>query len=96
MYLKLPTVTDRHYYCYNYYRNAIGAGGFPGGTGGKEPACPCRRHKRYGFDPCVRKIPWKRKGQPTPVFSRGKSQGQRSLAGYHPQGRRESDMIEST
>ena len=24
--------------------------GFPGGTGGKEPACQCRRHKRRGFD----------------------------------------------
>ena len=31
--------------------------GFPGGTGGKEPACPCRRH---GFNPWIRKIPWRR------------------------------------
>ena len=23
--------------------------GFPGGTGGKEPAGQCRRHKRHGF-----------------------------------------------
>ena len=22
----------------------------PGGASGKEPACQCRRHKRYGFD----------------------------------------------
>ena len=29
--------------------------GFPGGTSGKEPACQCRRHKRRGFDPWVRK-----------------------------------------
>ena len=34
--------------------------GFPGGTSGKEPACPCRRHKRCGFDSWVRKIPWGR------------------------------------
>ena len=34
--------------------------GFPGGTGGKEPTCQCRRHKRYGFNTCVEKIPWKR------------------------------------
>ena len=27
-------------------------------------------------------IPWKRKWQPTPVFSPGKFHGQRSLAGY--------------
>ena len=38
--------------------------GFPLGTGGKEPACQCIRHKRYGFDPWVRKIPWRRKWQP--------------------------------
>ena len=30
--------------------------GFPGGTSGKEP-CQCRRHKRWGFDPWVGKIP---------------------------------------
>ena len=30
--------------------------GFPGGTGGKEPACQCRRHKRHGFNPWVGKI----------------------------------------
>ena len=33
-------------------------------------------------------------GQPTPVFLCGESHGQRSLAGYSPQGRRESDMTE--
>ena len=32
------------------------------------------------FDPWVRKIPWRRKWQPTPVFLPGKSHGQRSLA----------------
>ena len=30
------------------------------------------------------KISWRRKWQPTPIFSPGKSQGQRSLAGYSP------------
>ena len=45
---------------------------------GKEPACQCRRRK---FDPWVRKIPWRRKRQPTPVLLPGKSHGQRSLAG---------------
>ena len=36
--------------------------GFPGGASGKEPSCQCRR---WGFDPWVRKILWKRKWQPT-------------------------------
>ena len=26
------------------------------------------RNKRQGFEPCVRKIPWRRAWQPTPVF----------------------------
>ena len=56
--------------------------GFPGGACGKEPACQCRRHKRFGFDPWVRKIPWKRAWQPTPVFLPGESHGQRSLVVY--------------
>ena len=34
--------------------------GFPSGVSDKEPACQCRRYKRHGFDPWVRKIPWKR------------------------------------
>ena len=49
-------------------------------------ACQCRRHRRRGFDPWVRKIVWRRKWQPTPVFLPGESHGQRSLAGYSPQG----------
>ena len=39
------------------------------------------------FDPWVRKIPWKGKWQPTPVFFPGKSHGQRSLGGHSPWGR---------
>ena len=35
-----------------------------------------------GSIPWVRKIPWKKKWQPTPVSLPGKSPGQRSLAGY--------------
>ena len=31
----------------------------------------CRRRRRRGFDPWVRKIPWRRKWQPTPVFLLG-------------------------
>ena len=43
--------------------------------------------RRPGFDPCVGKIPWRRKGLPTPVFWPGEFQGL-----YRPLGRKESDM----
>ena len=55
-----------------------------GDTSGKEPACQCRGRKRLQFEPWVRKIPWRRAWQPTPVFLPGESHGQRSLAGYSP------------
>ena len=66
--------------------------GFPGGRC-KNPTDPCRRP---GFDPWVRKIPWRRAWQPTPVFLPRESYGQRSLVGYSPWGHRESDMTEVT
>ena len=47
--------------------------------------------KRPRFDPWVRKVPWRRKRQPAPVCLPGKPRGQRSLAGYSPWGRTESD-----
>ena len=37
---------------------------------------------------------WRRKWQTTPVFLTGESHGQRSLVGYSPWGRKESDMTE--
>ena len=49
----------------------------------KESACQC---KRCRFSPWVRKIFWRRKWPPTPVFLPGKSHGQRSLVGYSPCG----------
>ena len=61
---------------------------------GKECACQCRSCRRRGFDPRVRKIPWRRKWQPTPVFLPGESHGQRSLVGYRPQGCKELDTTE--
>ena len=36
------------------------------------------------FDPWIRKITWRRKWQPTPVFLSGKSHRWRSLVGYSP------------
>ena len=65
--------------------------GFPGGAGGKESACQCRRHKRLGFNSWFEKIPWRRIWQPTPVFLAGESHEQNSLAGYGPWRCQESD-----
>ena len=45
----------------------------------KESTCQCWRLRRFEFDPWVRKIPWRRKWQPTPVFLSEKSHGQTSL-----------------
>ena len=44
--------------------------------------------------PWDRKIPWRRKWQPTPVFLPEEFCERRSLVGYSPQGRKESDMTE--
>ena len=49
---------------------------------------PANVGETLGFDPWVRKIPWRRAWQPTPVFLPGKSHGQGSLAG------KESGMTE--
>ena len=52
--------------------------GLPRWQGGTQSTCQCRRIRRHGFDPWVRKTPWRRKWQPTPVFLPGKLHGQRS------------------
>ena len=41
-----------------------------------------------------REDPLEKEWQPTPVLLPGKSHGQRSLVGYSPSGRKESDMTE--
>ena len=60
--------------------------GLPWLLSGKEFACQCRRCR---FDPCFRKILWRRKWQPTLVFLPAESHRQRSLAGYSPWGCKE-------
>ena len=77
-------------------RTCIADWGFPGGSSGKEPTCQCRRLERHKFDPWVRKIPWRRAQQPTPVFLPGEFQGQRSLESYSSWGHTETDMTEAT
>ena len=49
---------------------------------------------RHELDPWVRKIPWRRAWQPTPVFLPGKSHGQRSLEDYSSWAHKESDTTE--
>ena len=65
--------------------------GLPRWLSGKESACQCKRHR---FNLWVRKIPWRRKWQPTPVSLPGKPHGQRSLVGYSPWDQKELDTTE--
>ena len=59
----------------------------PRQSSGTESAC---EFGRRGLDPWVKKIPWRRKWQPIPVFLPEKFYGQRSLAGYSPWDHKES------
>ena len=70
--------------------------GYPGGTSGKESAFQYRWCKRHRFNPWVRKIPWRRKWQPPPVFFPGKFHGQRILAGHSPRSCKVLDRTEAT
>ena len=56
----------------------------------------CLQCGRPRFHPWVRKIPWRREWQPTPVFLPDESHGQRSLAGYSPWGQKESRLAWAT
>ena len=49
---------------------------------------------RPELNPWVSQIPWRKEWLPTPVFLPGEFHGQTSLAGYSPQGLKESDMTE--
>ena len=60
----------------------------------KNPPANAGDSRNVGSNPWVGKISWSRKWQTTPVFLLGKFHGQRSLAGYSPQGCRELDMTE--
>ena len=65
----------------------------PGGASGKEPACQCKRDKRWGFDPRVGKIPWR---NPLPCYRLENPHEQRSLGGCSAWGRKELDITEVT
>ena len=76
---------------------------FPGGASNKcrFTTKPCHlpmkvRCRTRWFDHWVEKIPWRGEGQPAPVFLPGESHGQRSLKGYRPWSRTESNTTKVT
>ena len=72
-----------------------GAQGFSGGSVVKNmPAKAAATGEVVKFDPWIRKIPWSRKWQSTPVFLAGNLHGQKSLVGQSPWGHKESDVTE--
>ena len=85
----IPCFIVLHKYCVNVYKlNICDREGLPTWLSGKESTCQCRRS---GFDPWVRKIPWSRKWQQTPVFLPRKFHGQRN---YSPWSHKELDTTE--
>ena len=79
-----------------YLRHFKGFRDFPGGTNGKEPPASAVDLISSRFDPWMGKIPWRRARQPLQYSCLENPHGQRSLAGYSPQGGQESDMTEAT
>ena len=51
--------------------------------------------KRHGFDPGVRKIPWKRAWQPTPVFLPGVAPWTEEPGKLQSMGSQDSGMTEA-
>ena len=62
----------------------------------KNPSANAGDTRDVSSIPGSRKTPRRREWQPTPVFLPGEFHGQRSLAGYSPQGCKESDTTEVT
>ena len=56
----------------------------PHGSVVKIPPAMQETCRRCRFNPWIRKIPWRRAWQPTPIFLPWKLQGERSLLGYSP------------
>ena len=62
--------------------------------GGSEVKASACNVGDLGSIPGSGRFPWRRIWQPTPVFLPGESHGWRSLVGYSPGGRKESDTTE--
>ena len=60
----------------------------------KDKCLPVQETKETRFESWVKKIPWRRAWLPTPAFLPGESHGPRSLAGYSPRDRKQSDVTE--
>ena len=75
---------DLHWMCVSFFLLKIST---LCGSDGRASACNVR-------DPWVGKIPWRRKWQLTPVLLPGKFHEWRSLVGYTPWGRKQSDTTE--
>ena len=69
--------------------------GFQGGASGKEPACQCRRCRDVGSIFGLGRSPGGGNDNLLQCSLPGESRGQRSLVGYSPQGRKESDTTET-
>ena len=69
--------------------------GLPRWPSCKESISQCRRHKKLWFNAWVKKIPWRRKWQPTPVLLPEQIHEQRNLVGYSPQVLKESDTTDT-
>ena len=67
---------------------------FPGGASVKNLPADARDVRDASVIPGSGRFPWRRKWQSTPVFLPGESHGQRSLEGFSPRGREESDRTE--
>ena len=70
--------------------------GFPGGAVVQNLPTTTGDLKDTGSIPRSGRNPGEGNGNPLPVFLLGEFHGQRSLAGYSPQGRKELDMTEET
>ena len=66
--------------------------GFPGGTSGKESTCQCRRR---GFNPCVGKIPWRRKCKPLQYSCLGNPMDRGARQAMVHGGHKDSDITKS-
>ena len=68
--------------------------GFPSGVVAKNPPANARDEKDVGLIPGLGRSPGGGNGNPLQYSWPGKSDGQRSLAGYIPMGHKESDKTE--
>ena len=76
---------------YQLKKNVWDTGGFPGGSEDKASACNAGE---LGSIPELGRSPKEGNGNPLQYSLSGESHGQRSLSGYSPRGRKESDTTE--